>query len=147
MTAMKVTENLWIGSHPPVDPELGKVFDVLVLAAKEYQPEAKHFGGLKIVRAPIDDDHTKMPSSDKLRALQAAKAVSQALEDKKKVLITCWEGKNRSGLIAGLALILGNKMTESEAVARIRHARGHDALSNPHFRHLLLQAEASRKAS
>jgi protein-tyrosine phosphatase len=48
-----------------------------------------------------------------------------------RVLVTCIMGRNRSGVLAGLALVeLG--MPAREAVRRIEHAR--NGLTNPHFR-------------
>jgi protein-tyrosine phosphatase len=50
----------------------------------------------------------------------------------KRVLVTCREGRNRSGWVTGVALIeLG--VPPQKAIDGIRFARGDDALSNPFF--------------
>ncbi len=143
MSVSEIVPDLYIGSKPPATHELAAHFDVLVLSAKEYQPENRRFGRLRVIHAPIDDDHRYMPSSDKLTALNAAMDVASLRRAGKKILVTCWEGHNRSSLIVALALMLGkDQMPLKEVAARIHHARGHDALSNPHFRTFLKELAA-----
>jgi protein-tyrosine phosphatase len=137
MSVSEIVPGLWVGSHPPKSPKLANHFDLLVLAAREYQPEATAFGKLKVLHAPLKDDRKEMPTEDKVRAFHAATQVMRALDDKKKVLVTCWEGLNRSSLIAALALVRSGRMSRDEAIARIRSARTSRALSNPHFETLL----------
>lgn len=51
----------------------------------------------------------------------------------RSVLVQCFSGKNRSGLVIGAYLIHHRFMPAEEAIALIRSKRGPDALSNPTF--------------
>lgn len=76
------------------------------------------------------------------RAAQGAGLVLKARADGKRVLVTCNQGRNRSGLVIGLALTsrLGPyRCSPEEAVGYIRQARGAAALSNHHFVNVLRQ--------
>ena len=114
------------GSAPPSAP--GMPFDVIVLAAMEYQPPMP--GGYTILRVPLDDG----PPPDKVtrfRIRHAAREIADRVRRGERVLVTCWQGRNRSGVLAGLALVdLG--MPPAHAVSRIQTLR--DGLTNDHFR-------------
>jgi protein-tyrosine phosphatase len=72
-------------------------------------------------------------------AMQAATVVVQARARGDRVLVTCMQGRNRSGLIAALALRrLG--VSADDAVSMVRSARGIGALNNAHFLALLRAA-------
>jgi protein-tyrosine phosphatase len=113
------------GSAPPAAP--GIPFDVIVLAAQEYQPAMP---GYEVMRVPLDDG----PPPDKptrVRIRSAARAIAEHVHFGKRVLVTCWQGRNRSGVLAGLALVhLG--VSPDRAFHRIRRLR--NGLTNPHFR-------------
>lgn len=143
--ATPVTESIWMGGHPPVGPGLSSHgIDALVLAAKEFQPSAQSFPDIDVLHAPMDDDFHGMPVGDKERALNAASWTARQVKRGKTVLVTCWQGRNRSGIITALALLLLKQASPDQAVHLIRAARGPLALSNPHFRKLLL-AHATEK--
>jgi hypothetical protein len=115
------------------------VFDVVVLTAYEYQPKAGEYGRAHVVHVPLDDMPGKSPSTgkppsqyEKALASEAGRAVAGWVRRGKRVLVTCWQGRNRSGWVTGLALIeLG--VPVQKAIDTIREARGEDALENPHF--------------
>lgn len=113
------------GSAPPLTARLP--FDVVVLAAEEYQPELP---GYAVLRVPLDDG----PPPDAVthaRILAAARAVAAHVRAGRRVLVTCWMGRNRSGVVAGLALReLG--LPGWRAAERVRRARD-GALTNQHF--------------
>lgn len=113
------------GSAPPLN--LRAPFDVVVLAAKEYQP---NLPGYEVMHVPLDDG----PPPDKLtrmRIRRAARNVADHVRLGNRVLVTCWQGRNRSGVIAGLALVqLG--VPREQVVHRIQRLR--DGLRNPYFR-------------
>lgn len=106
-------------------------FDVLVLCAREYQPDPSVFVGTTVVHAPFSDaiEVTK----DLWRTAEyAADEVCRYLEAGKSVLVTCQEGRNRSGFVCAIALCrLGFKV--EDAVRQVRDRRGGRALSNPQF--------------
>ena len=113
------------GSAPP--PVIGIPFDVIVLAAMEYQPPMP---GYTVMNVPLDDG----PPPDRgtrLRIRRAAREIADRVRWGQRVLVTCWQGRNRSGVLAGLAMVdLG--VPPRVAVDRIRTLR--DGLMNEHFR-------------
>lgn len=111
-------------------PEGPLPFDMIVLCAAEHQPDLP--GAL---HAPFHD--REEPSDGDLRtAFAAARRVRKAVLDKKRVLVTCYLGWNRSGLVTGLALVeLGDPA--ERAIRRIRRARGPHALGNRTFESLV----------
>lgn len=123
-----LTNRLAQGSKPPVNVPLP--FEVIVLAAWEYQPNMPGFH--EVMHVPLDDEFERpVTIEDTRRIRSAAQAVAQHVRDGRRVLVTCHHGRNRSGVIAGLALVeLG--IPRAHAVQRIRHLR--DGLTNPHFR-------------
>lgn len=136
-TASQVHGNLWMGGWPPPSWKLGKHFDCLALCALEYQvPEC--FAGIQVVQARLNDDGTPMTKGEAFEAAKAAKQVIRWLEQDLRVLVTCFAGRNRSGLVCGLALCRGPAaMNPAQAIRAIRAARGEGALSNPWFLKLL----------
>lgn len=145
MSANQVVKNLWMGAAPPPHNNLRAHFDHLVLAAEEYQPDKKHFGGLDVLHVPMNDDKDKpMSLEDKLRAMEAAHKVIEWMKSRQRVLVTCESGHNRSGLIIALALIIGpQKASPDEAIKLVRAARGPLALLNTHFVSLLYAVGAA----
>lgn len=119
------------GSKPPVDVRLP--FDVIVLAAWEYQPLLP---GYEVIHVPLDDTNDPPPTpGDRARIHAVARLVADHIRAGRRVLVTCHHGRNRSGVIAGLALVdLG--VAPGEAACRIRHLR--DGLSNPHFHRMVI---------
>jgi hypothetical protein len=135
---------LWQGSAPPTGDYLKSMgFDLLVLAAQEYQPPARSFPGVDVIHAP-NDDTTFENGGDVKAALVASKKVKNALTRGEKVLVTCWAGLNRSGIITALAHARMTVYTGPEIVKRLRAARGPFALSNEDFRNYFLEVTKPR---
>lgn len=131
--ASEVIPRLWQGGAPKPG---SYAFDLIVLAASEYQPSADKFPGVEILRVPLPDDWRGMTADARAQlyasAVAAAQAVATAHRAGRRVLVTCGAGLNRSGLITGLALRdLGH--TADEALALIRKARGARALAGKAF--------------
>lgn len=118
------------GSKPPIGSVTKNCFDVLILTAIEYQPKSFSFPGIRVFHAPFDDG---LIDSYTLRtATSSAHFVANCIQYGKRVLVTCNQGRNRSGLVTALALVqLG--IPPRKAIQKIRQARGSDALSNPYF--------------
>jgi len=115
------------GSAPP--PGVRMPFDVIVLAAEEYQPSLP---GFIVIRAPLDDANPSAYERALIRA--TAKEVANYIRAGKRVLVTCFMGRNRSGVIAGHALVeLG--LPPFRAVRRIQKYR--NGLGNTHFRKMV----------
>ena len=113
------------GSAPP--PGVRIPFDVIVLAAEEYQPDLP---GYIVMHVPLDDG----PPPDmqvRARIREAAHEIANHVRAGRRVLCTCWQGRNRSGVLSGLALVeLG--LPRHRAVRRIRQYR--NGLTNQYFR-------------
>jgi protein-tyrosine phosphatase len=122
-----------MGSKPEIGRAVGEAgFDLLVLCAEEYQPPAWQFPGVEVIHAPFDDnDHTGPLAGEKKIARSAAKQVALALRNRANVLVTCYAGRNRSGLVSGLALV-ENDHDPVRAIYLIQGRRT-KALTNQHF--------------
>jgi len=122
------------GSAPP--PGTRVPFDVIVLAAMEYQ-RAELLPGYEVLLAPLDDSGPPPTPEEQAIIRKTAHAIARRVRAGKRVLVTCWQGKNRSGVLAGLALVeLG--LSPARAVRRIQRYR--DGLTNPHFRAIVERA-------
>lgn len=127
--------SLWVGSKPPFDRDL-PAFDVLVLCARELQPEQLAFHG-HVIRCPIPDD---MLTSDQVRMVMGtARLVADCLVKRKNILVTCSQGINRSALVAALALAYVTRLTADDLIRIMRLRRNPNALFNRHFQGLLRQ--------
>ncbi len=145
-----ITRGLYQGMAPPTGPMLRQAgIDTIVLCAAEwqppevvdpvcsavlgYQPGVHPYPGVSMVYAPADDDFVQPPSRESLLlALQAATLVAQRIREGGTVLVSCWAGKNRSGLVTGLALHRLTGLPGSSCVGLIKRARP-QALTNPQF--------------
>lgn len=133
-TATQILGNLWMGSAPPIGLGVAQHFDHLVLCAKEYQLPPECFPGVEVIYAPMNDDGSPMTAEEMQIAIRAAGKVIRRLVDGRRVLSTCRQGRNRSGIIAALALCLGPpKLNPAKAVSKIRFARGPGAMVNKDF--------------
>jgi protein-tyrosine phosphatase len=128
---------LWQGSAPPAGSNVGRVVDVLVLCAREYQLTQRDFPNVRLVCASMADAE---PTQEEVRlALRTATQVAQSMAEGQTCLVTCMAGLNRSGLVSGLALRMHGYDGEA-AVRAVRAARGPMALSNEHFSRIVRQA-------
>lgn len=131
--ASEVAPGIYVGGCPDIGC---RVYDVIVLAAKEYQPASESFPGVKVIHVPMDD--TDPMSNEAARtAIRTAMAVATLRRKGNKILVSCWAGLNRSGLIAALAIKLLYKVNTTQAISVIRNARGSFALNNPAFVRLI----------
>lgn len=133
--ASEVAPGLFIGSKPAHGRH---PYDVIVLAAEEYQPHATRFPGVCVIHVPLDDAPSRSMRPDEIAcAVRAAEEVAGHLRAGRRVLTSCAMGLNRSSLIAAIAMHDVYGMRADEIIRRIRHARGGWALSNPNFEKLL----------
>lgn len=119
------------GSHPP----LGLApppFEVLVLTAREFQPAPELFPEMEVRRVALVDDYDRgITPSEWASAVALSNVIVRHIRACRPVLTTCWEGRNRSGLVNALVMVrLG--VSAEDTILRIRAARRH-ALTNPHF--------------
>lgn len=134
-SANPVIPNLWIGEEPPPGACIGEHFDVLVLAAREIQ-DARKYPRVAIMKVPLEDDGHP-PTEDEIGlAIVAGWDVANLVSQGRMVLSTCHLGKNRSALVAALAL--RNLGWSPERIIRtIRKCRGEDALTNQWFEEIV----------
>jgi hypothetical protein len=154
--ASRVAPALWQGAAPRPGEVLP--FDLVVLCAEEHQlpHHASPFGPrAHVLRVPLDDSG-RPPTQREVRLAFAAgrvvaKTVGQAWDASTttsyrrhlRVLTTCMQGRNRSGLVNALALVeLG--MRPKDAIQAVRLARGPSALSNAWFVQLIHAAGGQR---
>lgn len=124
------------GSAPPSGAPVP--FDVVVLAAQEYQREYEPGSTVsEVVRVPLDDARPTV--SERLRIHAAARDVARRVRAGQRVLVTCMAGRNRSGVIAGLALA---ELGLPGAVAARRIQRIRNGLTNPHFFEMVVRSGA-----
>lgn len=124
------------GSAPA--PGAWMPFDVVVLAAVEYQPDLP---GYRVLHVPLEDRFPPHPPPDaRVQAAirGAAREVARSVRSGRRVLVTCRQGRNRSGVIAGLALVeLG--VPGMRAATLIRRLRS--GLQNPHFLKMVVESK------
>lgn len=136
----EVTTGLWMGGHvwtdgvrKHQDVVVGREFDLVVsLWTRNGHGPAP---GVEHHVAPIPDDWLTAAEIDSVRRL--AVVAADAVRAGRKVLVRCYSGYNRSGLVAAQALIeLGHD--NEGAIDRVRLRRSPWALHNPAFEQYLL---------
>jgi len=131
VTADRISPSLYQGSKPPEGAYLrDHGFKVLVLSAMEHQPPASAFPGVRVLHCPLDDDPSGIPPKEWTAAVKCSKAVTKAVKRGERTLVTCAEGRNRSGLIVALALWAADRHPRHAGRVKARRAR---ALTNPAF--------------
>jgi len=121
------------GKEPPEGAHLP--FDTVVLCAREVQPRLTQ-RGIEVLRLGLDDAGPPPTEAELAQAVDVGGAVARRLARRKRVLVTCAMGLNRSGLVSALALMnLG--CSADRAIAKVKKARGPFALSNTHFKKFL----------
>lgn len=131
-TFSKLTDNLWIGGAPSPFARVCDYFDGLALCAREYQPNC--FPDVSTMWAPIRDDGSPMIRQEQIDAVKIAGKIIRLINEDKRILVTCYAGMNRSGLVCALILCKGpNQMNVDDAIELIRGVRGKYALSNSDF--------------
>lgn len=106
-------------------------FDLLVLCAREHPPSVSASRELPIIVCPLDDDHV-LPERQWRRAAACAREVALAVDRGFRVLVTCAQGRNRSGLVSGIALHLLTGHNGCDCAKYIQRRRP-GALSNEAF--------------
>lgn len=130
----KIAPHLYQSSKPIEGDALARSgIRVLVLCAQEHQPPAANFHGLvDVIYAPNDDSGRPFTPTQRVIAKMAAYRVADYVRRKQTVLVTCWMGLNRSGLVSALAVHYLTGMSGRDCVALVKRKR-RDALTNPDF--------------
>jgi protein-tyrosine phosphatase len=137
--ASRIINGLSVGSAPPPG-NYSRRFDVIYFVADEYQPPAFLYPGVTVRKFPFND--TASPSQRDIRmAWNAAEAAAQDVAAGRRVLVTCAMGRNRSALVAAIAVHLLTGVAGKKAGALVAARRvdptGVPALSNKAFRQFL----------
>lgn len=131
-TFSQLTDNLWMGGAPSPFARVCDYFDGVVLCAHEYQPNC--FPDVETIWAPIRDDGSRMTRQEQIYAVKAAGKVIRLINEDQRILVTCYAGMNRSGLVCALVLCKGpDQMNIDDAIELIKTARGSYALGNSDF--------------
>lgn len=138
--ASRIVDGLWVGSAPPPGDYTDR-FDVIVFTADEYQPPAQAFPGVRVRHFPYDDQ-AQPTERDLMTAWSGAEAVARDLRRGRNVLVTCMAGRNRSALVAALAVHLVTGEPGRACLGLVRAKRidqeGIRALSNKAFQQYLI---------
>ncbi len=131
--ANEVIPYLFMGGAPPASAGLSEFFDVIVLCSSEYQPSDTCYPHSLVIHCPFEDNIEPIPQYLRKEMVSVSDFITSQVKSKKRVLVTCFAGLNRSGLITALTLTRGFNKSGPECVSLIRSARGNKALSNPMF--------------
>lgn len=103
--ASEICPRLWVGSFPATGWTLADAgFDTLVLCACDHQPPTHLFPGVEVARIDLIDDGSPITHDHFQEAIRLAAALAHRVRAGSNVLCTCRHGRNRSGLVAALAL-------------------------------------------
>lgn len=140
LDADEVAPGIWQGALPPPGAAVSQAgFNMLVLCAREHQLPSVYFHDVDVVHAPNDDSVAYGPlTREKLKlALQAARRASKVVKAGQRVLVTCAQGMNRSGLVSALTMHLLHGWSGERCIQQVRKRRrskdGYRPLSNPDF--------------
>jgi protein-tyrosine phosphatase len=133
---------LAVGPKPPTGSAVARGgFQMLVLCAIEYQPPASKFPGVYVLHVPLTDHGAAMTSIERTLARRAARIVAKELSRGHNVLVTCRQGRNRSALVAAIALVqLG--MSRPRSISHLRRMR-FQALANKDFERMVAREDLS----
>lgn len=145
LDATELAPRLAQGSAPRSAEDIRRAgFQVVVFAAAEVQPPDHVLVGLEALRCPLTDDPTRPVTAVEWQAACAcADAVVRRWHAGRTVLVTCAQGRNRSGLISALALIRSGRLLAPAAVRLIQGRRAF-ALTNPRFVEALLSQNQAK---
>lgn len=123
---------LAIGGKPVEGPWLAAGgYKLLVLAARQHQPPASRFPGVRVLPCPLPDKLSGLSPAERRMAVRCSKIAARYLAEGKNVMFTCEVGLNRSDFIAVMAMIrLG---VRRERAIRIARKMRMGALNNPRF--------------
>lgn len=121
-----------MGSHPHIDPTDGRV-DVWVMCAKELQDSRGAPRRVIVSKIPLSDDGYTLTEGQAREADFIVDGIVHSVLSGKTVLVTCAEGRNRSGLLTALAVRQLEGVTGKDAVRIVRSRRQAKALTNRLF--------------
>jgi len=154
-----IARRLHVGSAPPPG-DYSEQFDVIYLVG-DYQPPASDFPNVIVKKRPFDDTHElnedrkkfwREHQKDVAVMASVAREMADDLARGLRVLSSCRMGRNRSALVAALALknLFPTELSGRRAYEIVRSRRvdrvGIRALANPAFARLLMNLDRSLAA-
>jgi hypothetical protein len=130
----RIAPKLYQGSFPRV-PLAAAGFPVLVLCAIELQQRPEEIG-LTTLRCPLTDDGSPMTMRQWAMAIHTSAIVARSVARGERTLVSCAQGRNRSGLVVALTLYRLTDMSGPQTVEHVRRLRT-GALENDDFVHRL----------
>ena len=147
MTASFIAPKLFQGSFPKSAAELRQNgIHTLILCAAELQPPDSEFSGIEVLRCPFHDEDTVVSRELAARVLETARKAAARVRARRRVLITCSAGLNRSGFVTALTLTELYGISGRVAVKWVRTRRD-GALFNSEFVAAIRRVPATRLGS
>jgi protein-tyrosine phosphatase len=139
------------GVDDALNPEVSSTFHTLVLCAEEMQPMPRELAEAgvkypKYIYAPNDDSENPLTMVQADLAVRAAGEVARDFLKGRRILVSCMQGRNRSGLVTALALTKIYGMSGEKALALVQ-ARVPRSLTNQSFRRFLRALPARNLSS
>lgn len=121
----EILPGLYQGSFHQNDPALWSEFDVLVHMPVELPLTIPTHRGKLAIACPIDDTGARPLNDREIANLaRTANITDQVWSSGRKVLVSCAQGRNRSGLLVAILVLRHNpKWTVGDAVGYIRRKR------------------------
>ena len=147
INASEIITNLWQGGYPPIGTELAYLgFKGLVITAAERDPyrnvggapdtqRSDDYPGVSLFYSPTWD--LPIDKATLSAAKSSAQVAAEWMRDGKKVLVTCGQGWNRSGLVVGLTLHLLKPTALGTDIVKLIQSKRQGALSNQSFREVI----------
>jgi len=138
-----IVPHLYQGTLPaPVDDLRAARIQTVVLCAAEEQPSDSQLSGFEVIRCPFLDNGELPEIAILAQISSTADLVATRALAFRSTLVTCAQGRNRSGLVVALALLRILRCSGEQAVAYVRRMRP-QALTNESFVSYLALAPAT----
>lgn len=154
--ASRIAPRLWMGPRPPTGTAVADAgFDLLILCAKELFPGQPKllYPRVQVIYCPLDDTDAGMSFGEQGIVRLWGNAIADRVLNESRILVTCNQGRNRSGVVCAAAVARLFEIPGVDAVAWVKRQRdpalpiGQAALTNPHFVRFLREAFPSRRAA
>lgn len=135
-----IIDRLAQGNFPGSANRAFEEFDVVMLCAEEHQPKWKSrpSDGKFVYHLPLDDDPFQPVPLDVGRVIvQTAIAAGSYHVAGKRVITTCHQGHNRSGICTAIIMMHYYGVSPRDAINTIRRQRNDDCVGNPMFEQFL----------
>lgn len=141
-----IIDRLAQGNYPGTAKRGFAEFDVIMLNAEEHQPRWKAPPGKYLFKLPLDDDpYQPVPLDVGQVIVEAAIAAGSYHVAGHKVITTCHQGHNRSGICTAIILMHYYGMSANDSINLIRRQRNDDCIGNPMFEQFVANWRAYKK--